>query len=102
ATAPQTAPATTVSATAPALVVNTNIPEELLVVTNENARYTFTSYGGGLKLVELVHYPDTVPNWREHKKAETNRFATLNAGAPKATLAVLNAAGLDDGIYTLS
>src|SRR5580765_2296332 len=34
----------------PRLAVNTNVQEELLVVTNQNARYTFTSYGGGLKL----------------------------------------------------
>src|SRR6266568_836219 len=33
-------------------------PEELLAVTNKNARYTFTSYGGGLKLVELREYPE--------------------------------------------
>src|SRR5437762_4241357 len=29
-------------------------PEELLVLTNDVARYTFTSHGGGLKLVELL------------------------------------------------
>jgi hypothetical protein len=32
----------------------------LLEVANENAHYTFTSHGGGLKLVELMHYPETV------------------------------------------
>src|SRR6266481_6326052 len=35
-------------------LTNTNVPEELLEVTNANAHYTFTSYGGGLKLVELL------------------------------------------------
>src|SRR5260370_41229652 len=35
-----------VPASTPRLAVNTNVQEELLVVTNENARYTFTSYGG--------------------------------------------------------
>src|SRR5262245_7631294 len=45
------APTTSVSA-APTTVpftVATNVPEELVVLTNENARYTFTSHGGGLK-----------------------------------------------------
>src|SRR4051812_25178328 len=40
-------------------VIDTNAPEEFLVATNENARYTFSSHGGGLKLVELLHYPET-------------------------------------------
>src|SRR5881409_1585711 len=35
-------------------------PEELITLTNENARYTFTSHGGGLKLVELLKYPESV------------------------------------------
>ena len=39
-------------------VVQTAIPEELLVVTNDDARYTFTSRGGGLKAIELVRYPE--------------------------------------------
>src|SRR5206468_4042228 len=39
---------------------DTNVPEELLVLTNDNARYTFTSHGGGLKLIELVRYPESV------------------------------------------
>src|SRR5579859_1919988 len=30
---------------------NTSIPEEFVEVTNDYAHYTFTSYGGGLKLV---------------------------------------------------
>ncbi len=47
-----------------------NVPEELLVVTNSNARYTFTSYGGGLKLVELVHYPETVTTRRRKAAAD--------------------------------
>ena len=39
---------------------NTNTPEQLLVVTDDDVRYTFTSRGGGLKLVELLKYPETV------------------------------------------
>src|SRR6267378_7026116 len=71
-----------------ALVVNMNIDEDLMVVTNENARYTFTSRGGGLKLVELVHYPETVSTRRE-QRGETNRVATLNAFTPAPTLELL-------------
>src|SRR2546429_604208 len=73
---PATASSTTTSNSL-AIVVNTNITEELMVVTNENARYTFTSHGGGLKLVELVKYPETVLSRREAKR-QTNRVATLN------------------------
>src|SRR5436190_23148236 len=39
-------------ANAPAPLADTNIAEQFLVLTNDNARYTFTSHGGGLKLVE--------------------------------------------------
>src|SRR5215471_9820697 len=43
------APILEAPAAAPALAANTNIPEQLVVLANENARYTFSSYGGGLK-----------------------------------------------------
>ena len=45
---------------APAFTVDTNIPEQTLVLSNRQARYTFTSRGGGLNLVELLDYPETV------------------------------------------
>src|SRR5712672_2003734 len=50
--------------TSPRLVVNTNVAEELLVVTNHNSRYTFTSHGGGLKLIELLEFTATTPRVR--------------------------------------
>jgi YidC/Oxa1 family membrane protein insertase len=54
-----------VTTTAVPPVFDTNTPEELLVITNARARYTFTSRGGGLKSVELLDYPETVsPRWR--------------------------------------
>src|SRR5690348_14535556 len=57
-TATATSPATGTTTIAPSTqlanvpvpVADTNIAEEVLMVTNENARYTFTSHGGGLKL----------------------------------------------------
>ncbi len=105
------APAITTASTTPApqLEVNANTAEQLLVVTNENplytnqnARYTFTSYGGGLKLVELLSYPETVPSWR-NKKAQADGFASLNSYAPSPTLAVLGGSAVQgDGIFTLT
>jgi YidC/Oxa1 family membrane protein insertase len=81
-------------------VVNTNTAEEFLYLTNENVRYTFTSYGGGVKLVELLHYPETV---RRKKDPATGRVAGLNAQAPTPTLAILDgAAWQGDGIFQLS
>src|SRR5437016_10604463 len=52
-------------------VANTNLPEELIEVTNSLARYTFTSHGGGLKLIELFQYPETVPRHRK-SQPQTN------------------------------
>src|SRR5467141_3163941 len=40
--------------------VSPNQPEELIVFTNELARYTFSSHGGGIKLVELFKYRQRV------------------------------------------
>ena len=82
--------------------VNTNVPEELLVVTNGDARYTFTSYGGGLKQVDLVGYPEEVATHGKGQ-SESNQWATLNANAPAPVLSVLDGAGVEgDGIFSLS
>jgi YidC/Oxa1 family membrane protein insertase len=79
----------------------TNVPEQELVVSNEDARYTFTSYGGGLKLVELLHYPETVAKKKDGH--ETNHFAKLNANTPAPTLAVIGGGALqDDGIFSIT
>jgi YidC/Oxa1 family membrane protein insertase len=84
------------------LEVSTNVPEQLVVITNEDARFTFSSYGGGLKLVELVNYPETVPSWR-NKKAQASGSASLNAFAPSPTLAILGGAAVQgDGVFTLT
>jgi YidC/Oxa1 family membrane protein insertase len=97
--APILAEATT---NAPRVAVNTNVPEDLLVISNENARYTFTSHGGGLKLIELVKYPETV-SARRQKQPETNRLATLNNFTPAPTLAILDGEAVQgDGIFKLS
>jgi YidC/Oxa1 family membrane protein insertase len=79
-----------------------NVPEELLELTNDNAHYTFTSHGGGLKLVELLRYPESVSTRRE-KSRQPQRVATLNAHTPAPTLAVLGGDAVQgDGIFTLT
>src|SRR2546423_13077909 len=72
-------PPTIVESPASALkpVENTNVTEELVALGNENARYTFSSHGGGIKLIELLKYPESVSTRRE-KQPQTNRVATLN------------------------
>ena len=87
---------------APKPIVSANVPEELLVVTNSNARYTFTSHGGGLKLVELVNYPETVST-RRKKQPAVDHLATLNAFTPAPTLALLDGEAVQgDGIFNLA
>ena len=83
---------------------DTNTPERTLVLTNRLARYTFTSRGGGLKLVELLDYPETVSaRWTTRKGNPTNAVATLNTRAPVPVLAILGDAGIvGDGIFTLT
>jgi YidC/Oxa1 family membrane protein insertase len=83
-------------------VFDTNTPEELLVITNARARYTFTPRGGGLKSVELLDYPETVsPRWK--KKVAKDGVATLNLRAPVPVLAILGDASLvGDGNFTLT
>src|SRR5882724_10381463 len=66
-----TAPSLSVAPTNTAkFVASTDAPEELLVVTNENARYIFTTRGGGLKEIELVRYPEKIQ--RKSKMSPTN------------------------------
>jgi YidC/Oxa1 family membrane protein insertase len=84
---------------APKLIASTNVPEQLLEATNDNAHYTFTSYGGGLKLVELLRYPETVAARRE----AGNNVATLDTFTPAPTLALLDGDAVQgDGIFTLT
>lgn len=88
----------------PVHVFDTNTPEELLVITNARACYTFTSRGGGLKSVELLDYPETVsPRWKKKGKVAKDGVATLNLRAPVPVLAILGDASLmGDGNFTLT
>ena len=74
------------------------------MITNATcARYTFTSRGGGLKLVELLDYPETISaRWTKTKTAG-DAVASLNTGAAVPVLAVLGDTNLvGDGVFTLS
>ena len=80
----------------------TNSAEELLVLTNENARYIFTSRGGGLKEIELVQFPETITRKRKDQAAG-HKVATLNTHAHLPLLAVLgNESLIGDGVFTLT
>src|SRR5437899_6850246 len=76
-----TTPTAIETATTPLPVANPSAPEDLIEVTNANAKYTFTSHGGGLKLVELLQYPESVLSRRERSR-QSQRVATLNASSP--------------------
>src|ERR1035437_6786840 len=88
----------------PVPVFDTNTPEELLVITNARARYTFTSRGGGLKLVELLDYPETVsPRWKKKEKVVKDGVATVKIKLPVPVLAILGDASLvGDGNFILT
>jgi YidC/Oxa1 family membrane protein insertase len=100
--APAATPPTLTAAVAPRPAFLTNAPEQTVVVTNENARYTFTSLGGGLKLVELARYPETVSK-RGQQQTPTNGVVTLNTRALVPVLAQLGGESVEgDGIFTLT
>jgi len=96
----EAAPATNASPALP--LTRPDAPEELLVHETSEARYTFTSHGGGLKQVELKEYVETVTCGAD-RKSTTNRLATLNRQASAPILALLGGEALQgDGIYKLT
>src|ERR1035437_1916723 len=110
-TATATAPA--VVASAPVMVFDTNMEEQTLVFTNKlqlagvliTNRYTFTSRGGGLKLVELLNYPQTISaRWKgQITNSAASSHASLNARANVPVLAVLgDEKFVGDGNFTLT
>jgi YidC/Oxa1 family membrane protein insertase len=80
--------------------VSSTLEEETLTITDGDARYVFTSHGGGLKRIELTRYPEFVAKGR---KTDTNRVASLNSKAPVPVMAILGDASLQgDGVFKLS
>lgn len=100
------APASSAASGAPVELVAFPIlpegPEETLTLEAEGVRYVFTSHGGGLKQVELTHYPQSVGH-RSRARALTNSVATLNDAAPVPAFALLGSAELQgDGAFALA
>jgi len=77
----------------PVPVANTNVPEATEVLATPEARYTFTSHGGGIKLVELQ---------MKIESKENIEIVPLNKGTPAPTLAILGGEPVQgDGIFKL-
>jgi YidC/Oxa1 family membrane protein insertase len=105
ATASSTSTNPTASAKSPIapMVFDANAPEQTLALTNGRARYTFTSHGGGLKLIELLDYPETISARWKNDVHNAGNFASLNTKANVPVLAVLGDASLvGDGNFVLT
>ncbi len=90
----------TLSATPVPAFVAPKAAEVLEVLENENARYTFSSHGGGLKRVELKNYRESVANGA--KQPATNGVVTLNAQAPVPVMTLLgDESSQGDGLFSL-
>ena len=84
-------------------VFDASTPEQTIVRTNGRARYTFTSRGGGLKLVEMLDYPETISARWKGQIHNAATLASLNTKAAVPVLAVLGDASLvGDGNFTLT
>lgn len=77
------------------------VAEQTLKLENEDGIYTFSSKGGGLKLVELKQFPQVVDCGKSG--SNTNALASLNTKVSTPILAVLTGEGAADlSNYTLS
>jgi len=75
-------------------------PEEFEVIETPEARYTFTSYGGGLKQIELKEYQESVTC---ESKKKPGALAALNKRGSVPVLALLGDASIQgDGVYKLA
>ncbi len=92
-----------IAVTAPAAVaLRPTGVEKLEVLETNNVRYIFTSFGGGLKAVELLQYPESVDRRSKKSGANTN-VATLNLKAPVAAMTLLGSDAIQgDGEFTLT
>src|SRR5438876_5139038 len=98
------APSSGVSTSAPTSgrFVESEEAEKLLAIENDYARYVFTSYGGGLKLIELKKYPESVA-CRSRNGSSIKKFATLNTKAPVPAFALVGNETLQgDGNFSLT
>jgi len=82
--------------------VESEEPEKLLTIENDSVRLSFSPHGGGLKLVELKNYPESVA-CRSRNGFSTNKFATLNTKAPVPAFAFVGSEALQgDGDFYLT
>ena len=89
------------AAPTPPQLVEPSAREELVTLENEQARYVFTSHGGGIKTIELKNFPEVVG--RKSRRQPSIDLATLNAQAPVPAFALIGDARLQgDGLYRLS
>ncbi len=90
-------PSVITNGTVAAIIAKPSAPEQTLILTNEWARYTFTSHGGGLKQVELLKYPaDVGCRTKEKEKQKDVAYAALNTQALVPALALTGAPELQD------
>jgi YidC/Oxa1 family membrane protein insertase len=89
------------AAPTPPQLVEPSAREELVTIENEQARYVFTSHGGGIKTIELKNFPEVVG--RRSRQQQAGDLATLNAQAPVPAFALIGDPRLQgDGLYRLS
>lgn len=103
---PTSSPSTATPVTSPSAFIRpafaTNLEAPSVVLTNENARYTFTALGGGLSEIALVKYPEVVSHHRKGAPP-TSSFAALNVNAQMPVLALVGSEGWqEDGVFDLT
>ncbi len=87
--------------TEPATLVAPGTHERTEILENKEARYTFTSHGGGLKLVELKEYQQTITCGKTRSGGAN--VAKLNSGASLPILTLLGSDDLvGDGLFKLT
>lgn len=97
---PAISAATNLPAATPPPLVTPSEPEQLQVIETPEARYTFTTHGGGLKQVELKEYQESVTC---QSKKKPGNVAALNKRGAVPVLALLGDASLQgDGFYKLT
>ena len=78
-----------------------DLPERLVTVTNAHAIYTFTTHGGGLKLVEMLDYR-AATDCDSKSGSNATAMATLNNRALLPTLSPAGGHFDGDGVYELT
>jgi len=101
----QTVPTVTnqpiITAPAGAPFLSASAPEHLVEIETPEARFVFTSRGGGLQVAELKNYPEVITCGKK-SAAPTNRVH-LNSAAPVPVMAVLGPEAMQgDGLFQVT